>query len=84
MTNTTKPINLLITPNHTLLGDEIIKPDHIAIVLENGISHDLDTIVALLEKHTPKEPKKPWFNRTKRLLKAIKIAYAEINSDKDH
>ena len=78
-----KDINILITPEHTLLGDEIIHPATITVVLENGHSYDLDSILAQLDKLDKKQRAK-WvpFKRIRRFAKAVKIALNETEFDK--
>ena len=54
-------------------------PDNISIVLENGHSYDLDTVLLLLMKHDKKKTGKgPSFTmRTKRAITAFRQAMKE-------
>lgn len=71
---------ILITPDQTLVAGKSMTPDNISIVLENGHSYDLDTILLLLMKHDKKKIKKPGLlMRTKRGLTAFKQAMRETS-----
>ena len=77
-TSTPKLINILITPLQTSIGNEIIKPDNIAIVLENGHAYQIDDVIDILEKHDKKKPSKLRVKRRiKRFTAAFKSALAE-------
>jgi hypothetical protein len=71
-------LNILITPEQTIIGGEVIHPTTISIVLENGHSYELQQILKLLEKHDKKTaPRKPFFSRTKRFFSAVKQVLKE-------
>ena len=50
---------ILITPETTLIAGKSITPDSVSVVLPNGHSYDLDTILELLTKHDKKTVKGP-------------------------
>ena len=73
--------SILITPEQTLIKGKPFAPDSINIVLENGHSYNLDTLLDLLEKHDKKRGKKtPFFSRVKRALHAFSKTLAETDS----
>jgi len=70
---------ILITPDHTLVGDEILQPTSITVVLENGHAYELEYIVTLLMKADKRnQPKRP--SRVKRFFHAVKQAMAEAEN----
>ena len=75
---------ILITPEATLVAGKSMTPDNISIVLTNGHSYDLDTILELLTKHDKKTVKGP--KLTTRIgigYRAFKQAMKETD-DKQH
>jgi hypothetical protein len=72
---------ILITPEQTLIGGKPMQPTSINIILDNGHSYDLDTMVTLLEKHDRKVSKKlNIFSRTRRGFRAFKQAIKETDN----
>lgn len=77
---TTKLITILITPSQTLIGDEIIKPDNIAVVLENGHAYDIDDVIDILTVHDRKKPSKLRIKRRiQNFTSAFKAALKETD-----
>ena len=79
---TPKEINILITPDQTLIEGEILHPTTISIVLENGHSYELIKARELLTKYDKKINKGPnIFKRTKRFFGAVKQVIREQNEN---
>jgi hypothetical protein len=78
MTKTTQELNILITPDQTIIAGEVIHPTSINIVLENGHSYELIDTIKLLEIYDKKKrQRKPFFSRTRRLISAVKQVLKE-------
>lgn len=75
------PHLIVIGPNHTKIGDEIVTPCSISILLENGHAFDIDEVITLLEKVDKGKMKKP--GRVKRFGKAFKTAFKESIAEMD-
>jgi hypothetical protein len=77
-------LNILITPDQTLIAGEVVHPTSINIVLENGHSYELIDTIKLLEIYDKKKrQRKPFFSRTRRLISALKLLLKE-ESDNPH
>ena len=77
----TKSNSILITPEATLVAGKAMQPDNISIVLDTGTAYDLDTVIAMLEKHDRKKIKKPSiFAKTKRGFTAFRAAMKETEN----
>jgi len=74
---------ILITPEYTIVAGEIVHPDNMAIVLENGHSYDIDIVVDMLERHDKKKHKnKPRiFRRIRHVKQALGKAIKESIDD---
>ena len=76
--NTMPNNTILITPEQTLVQGKTMTPDNISIVLENGHSYDIDSVIDLLEKFDKKHAKKtPLRTRVKNGFSAFKQAMKE-------
>jgi hypothetical protein len=84
MTKAQPELNILITPDQTIIAGEVIHPTSINIVLENGHSYELIDTLKLLEIYDKKtRQRKPFFSRTRRLISAVKQVLKE-ESDHHH
>ena len=75
-------LNIVIMPDHTIIGGEILHPTTISLILENGHSYDFHQVLKLHTKHDKKANKGPnVFKRTGRFFSAVKQVIREQNEN---